>query len=105
MSFIALDSILINLVGPTMFSTLSAFLLILQLTSSGGIIAHELEQPWFRIGVALPFYYGTNGFKTIFFGAGQVPCNGHCHGVSIVARFWCLAKSMVPNPSLTTMIA
>ncbi|DBA86298.1 TPA: hypothetical protein ACH3X2_005537 [Trebouxia sp. C0005] len=105
LSFIALDSILINLVGPTMFSTLSAFLLILQLTSSGGIIAHELEQPWFRIGVALPFYYGTNGFKTIFFGAGQVPCNGHCHGVSIVARFWCLAKSMVPNPSLTTMIA
>ncbi len=57
-----------------MFSTLSALLLILQLTSSGGIIAHELEQPWFRIGVALPFYYGTNGFKTIFFGAGQVPC-------------------------------
>jgi len=39
-----------------MFSTLSALLLILQLTSSGGIIAHELEQPWFRIGVALPFY-------------------------------------------------
>ena len=62
-----------------MFSTLSALLLILQLTSSGGIIAHELEQPWFRIGVALPFYYGTNGFKTIFFGAGQVPCTWHCH--------------------------
>ncbi len=71
-----------------MFSTLSALLLILQLTSSGGIIAHELEQPWFRIGVALPFYYGTNGFKTIFFGAGQVPRVWHCHGVSIATTFW-----------------
>ncbi len=88
MSFIALDSILINLVGPTMFSTLSALLLILQLTSSGGIIAHELEQPWFRVGVALPFYYGTDGFKTIFFGAGQVPRVWHCHGVSIATTFW-----------------
>jgi len=88
LSFIALDSILINLVGPTMFSTLSALLLILQLTSSGGIIAHELEQPWFRVGVALPFYYGTDGFKTIFFGAGQVPRVWHCHGVSIATTFW-----------------
>lgn len=70
-SFIAFDAILINLVGPTVFSTLSAFILIIQLTSSGGIIAHELQQPWYRIGVALPFYYGTKGFRTIFYGAGQ----------------------------------
>ena len=57
-----------------MFSTLSTLLLILQLTSSGGIIAHELEQPWFRIGVALPSITAPTASKIIFFGAGQVPC-------------------------------
>ncbi len=87
-----------------MFSTLSALLLILQLTSSGGIIAHELEQPWFRIGVALPFYYGTNGFKTIFFEAGQVPHVWHCCGVSIVARFWVLRQMEDSNSSLTLIV-
>lgn len=80
-SFIALDYILINFVGPSHFSVLSALLLILQLTSSGGIIADELSQPFYKVGKALPFYYGAKGFRRIFFGAGRsdmwcrfIPC-------------------------------
>lgn len=70
-SFIALDCILINIVGPSNFSILSALLLILQLTSSGGIIADEISQPFCKVGKALPFYYGVKGFRRIFFGAGR----------------------------------
>ena len=69
-AFIAFQSILINIIGPTYFSMLSALLLILQLTSSAGIIASQLAQPFYRVGKALPFYYGVKGFRTIFFGAG-----------------------------------
>ena len=62
---------MINILGRIVYSTLSAALLIIQLTSSGGIICHELQSSWFRVGVALPFYYGVKGFRTIFFGAGE----------------------------------
>lgn len=41
------------------FTSMSAFLLILQLVSSGAIFSEELGNRFFFIGKGLPFYYGT----------------------------------------------
>ncbi len=45
--------------GADKFSSLSAFLLILQLTSAGAIFSEELSSPFYFIGKGLPFYYGV----------------------------------------------
>ncbi|GIL64456.1 hypothetical protein Vafri_18362 [Volvox africanus] len=67
-SFIYINAVLLHFIGIERFSSVTAFLLILQLTSASGIMSIELCNRFFYIGKGLPFFYGVRGFRTIFFG-------------------------------------
>eukprot|EP00128_Syssomonas_multiformis_P000017 Colp12_sorted_trinity150504_noHs@23418 len=68
-AFLALNSFLCTAVGIDNFMVPSTFLLILQLTSSGGLIAEDLQPGFYLIGRGLPFYYAVRGARTIMFGS------------------------------------
>ncbi|GIL86446.1 hypothetical protein Vretifemale_14758 [Volvox reticuliferus] len=70
-SFIAINAVLLHVIGIERFSSVTAFLLILQLTSASGIMSIEICNRFFYIGKGLPFFYGVRGFRTIFFGTCQ----------------------------------
>ncbi|GLC72996.1 hypothetical protein PLESTF_001317800 [Pleodorina starrii] len=67
-SFIYINAVLLHVIGIERFSSMTALLLILQLTSASGILSVELSNRFFYIGKGLPFFYGVRGFRTIFFG-------------------------------------
>ncbi|KXZ44485.1 hypothetical protein GPECTOR_67g325 [Gonium pectorale] len=67
-SFIAVNGVLLHAMGPDRFSSASALLLIVQLTSSSGIMSVDLSNRFFYIGKGLPFFYGVRGFRALFFG-------------------------------------
>ncbi|KAG2453264.1 hypothetical protein HYH02_002587 [Chlamydomonas schloesseri] len=68
-SFISVNAVLLHLMGIERFSSASAFLLILQLTSSSAILSSDLSNRFFYIGKGFPFYWGVRGFRHIFFNA------------------------------------
>ncbi|KAG2428343.1 hypothetical protein HXX76_010489 [Chlamydomonas incerta] len=68
-SFLSVNAVLLHLMGIERFSSASAFLLILQLTSSSAILSSDLSNRFFYIGKGFPFFWGVRGFRHIFFGA------------------------------------
>ncbi|EFJ40513.1 hypothetical protein VOLCADRAFT_99691 [Volvox carteri f. nagariensis] len=70
-SFVSINAVLLHVMGIERFSSISALLLILQLTSASGVLSTDLSNRFFYIGKGLPFFYGVRGFRTIFFGALQ----------------------------------
>ena len=60
---------LVALVGPEVFQLFATLWLILQLTSSGGLIDQVLQPGFYQIGVAFPLYYVVQGNRTILFGS------------------------------------
>ncbi|ORX90229.1 hypothetical protein K493DRAFT_381117 [Basidiobolus meristosporus CBS 931.73] len=58
-----------NIFTPELFQIPSALFMILQLTTSGGIYALELQPGFARIGEAFPMYYGIRGLRSIFYGS------------------------------------
>lgn len=68
-AFVSINAVLLHALGIERFSSMSALLLILQLTSASAIMTSELSNRFFYVGKAFPFYYGVRAFRTIFFGA------------------------------------
>ena len=60
---------LMALVGPEVFQLFATLWLILQLTSSGGLIDQVLQPGFYQIGRAFPLYYIVQGNRTILFGS------------------------------------
>ncbi|KAG2487263.1 hypothetical protein HYH03_014104 [Edaphochlamys debaryana] len=67
-SFIAINAVLLHFLGVERFSSISALILILQLTSASAILTTDLSNRFFYIGRGLPFYWGVRAFRTLWFG-------------------------------------
>ncbi|KAG2487264.1 hypothetical protein HYH03_014105 [Edaphochlamys debaryana] len=67
-SFIAINALLLHFLGVERFSSISALILILQLTSASAILTTDLSNRFFYIGRGLPMYWGVRAFRTLWFG-------------------------------------
>ncbi|KAK9759370.1 hypothetical protein K7432_017750 [Basidiobolus ranarum] len=69
LSFQSILFLAANLFTFELFQIPCALFMILQLTTSGGIYALELQPGFARIGVAFPMHYGVRGMRSIFYGS------------------------------------
>ena len=60
---------LVALLGPDLFQLPSTLWLILQLTTSGGILDPVLMNDFYDVGRAFPLFYAVRGNRTILFGS------------------------------------
>eukprot|EP00201_Polytomella_parva_P013990 CAMPEP_0175051874 /NCGR_PEP_ID=MMETSP0052_2-20121109/8048_1 /TAXON_ID=51329 ORGANISM="Polytomella parva, Strain SAG 63-3" /NCGR_SAMPLE_ID=MMETSP0052_2 /ASSEMBLY_ACC=CAM_ASM_000194 /LENGTH=308 /DNA_ID=CAMNT_0016316219 /DNA_START=429 /DNA_END=1355 /DNA_ORIENTATION=- len=66
--FLGINWVLVSVMGAEKFSSIAAFILVLQLTTGNAIFHNILSTNFFKMGRMFPFYYATRGLRTIFFG-------------------------------------
>ncbi|ORX89233.1 hypothetical protein K493DRAFT_383316 [Basidiobolus meristosporus CBS 931.73] len=66
LSILFLMAILLSAEG---FQVPGTLLLVLQLTTSDGIISNVLQPGLAKVGLAFPMYYGVRGLRSIFYGS------------------------------------
>ena len=59
---------IMRMFGPAAGSLLHTIFFILNITSSGGVVAMESMPAFFKIGLGLPFFNAVSGSRTIVFG-------------------------------------
>lgn len=67
--FFLLNAFCCALLGIDLFQVLSTTLLILQLTTSSGILSEMLMFDFYRLGIVFPFYYAVRGNRYLIFGS------------------------------------
>lgn len=90
-TYMAVNGVLINVLGPTKYSIVSTLLLVLQITSSTGVLGHELSPAFYKVGWVFPFFWGVRGLRAIFFGA----LTHHLWKSWLVMLFWNLGSGLV----------
>eukprot|EP01029_Cantina_marsupialis_P015912 TRINITY_DN3518_c0_g2_i1.p1 TRINITY_DN3518_c0_g2~~TRINITY_DN3518_c0_g2_i1.p1 ORF type:complete len:516 (-),score=112.55 TRINITY_DN3518_c0_g2_i1:305-1852(-) len=69
LTFTGISGVLCALIGYDLFPVPNAIFLILNLTSSAGILSEEVMYSFFKIGRVLPMYYFVQGNRCIMFGS------------------------------------
>jgi len=71
LSGIGVNNLLIHLFHFINFYLIACTFMILQFITCGGVIHHDLQYRFFKIGKAFPMYYATREIKYIYFGSGK----------------------------------
>ncbi|KAK9694801.1 hypothetical protein K7432_013280 [Basidiobolus ranarum] len=68
-AFLSLLFLMLHFLSDQGFQVPGTLFLVLQLTTSGGILSNTLQPGIAKIGVAFPMYYGVRGLRSIFYGS------------------------------------
>ncbi|KAK9761292.1 hypothetical protein K7432_013918 [Basidiobolus ranarum] len=68
-AFLSILFLMLLLLSAEGFQVPGTLFLVLQLTTSDGILSNTLQPGLAKIGTAFPMYYGVRGLRSIFYGA------------------------------------
>ncbi|ORX88389.1 hypothetical protein K493DRAFT_411057 [Basidiobolus meristosporus CBS 931.73] len=68
-AFLNILFLMVHLLTAEGFQVPGTLFLVLQLTTSGGIVSNTLQPGIAKVGVAFPMYYGVRGLRSIFYGS------------------------------------
>jgi len=68
---LTVNNALIHLMPFICYYMFALIFMMLQVTTCGGILDHSLQKGFWKIGRALPMYYGVRQLKNIYWGVGE----------------------------------
>ncbi|KAK9693105.1 hypothetical protein K7432_014063 [Basidiobolus ranarum] len=68
-AFLSILFLMLQLLTDQGFQVPGTLFLVLQLTTSGGILSNTLQPGLAKVGVAFPMYYAVRGLRSIFYGS------------------------------------